>query len=172
MRTLGIDPGYGRLGLAVLEGNASSPSLVWSACVETDASSPLQERLAVVRGAVQEAVRTHGPVRAGIETLYFSTNKRTALAVAQARGVVLEALGSLNLPIFEFTPQQVKLAITGHGGSSKAALAAFLPRLVTLPNRRMLDDEVDAIAVALAALSSRYPHDGRGGVAPSRRSGT
>lgn len=154
MRVLGIDPGYDRLGLAVVEGDPSKPSLVWSTCV-TPPKGTQAERLAAVHAAVAEAVASYAPDRMAIETLFFSSNRTSALAVAEARGVVLSVAGSADLPVEEFGPGQVKLAVTGYGNADKAAIARMVPRLVSLGPGKRLDDELDAIAVAIAGLAKR-----------------
>lgn len=157
MRVLAIDPGYDRLGMAVVEGDPSKPLVVWSACVIPEKGEP-QERLAQVRTAVEEALATHGPDVLAIESLFFSKNVRTAMGVAEARGVILAAAGGRGTPVREYSPQQVKLAVTGYGSADKKAVAAMVPRLVTLDARKRLDDELDAIALGIAALANRYPH--------------
>lgn len=157
-RIIGIDPGYDRLGIAVIEGDPSRPMHVWSTCVEPAKGNP-EARLARVFSEVQNAIETYKPDALGIETLFFSSNTKSALAVAEARGAVLAAAGNAKLPVFEFSPQHVKLAVTGYGAADKKAIAQMVPKLISLPAvKRRLDDELDAIAVAIAALSSRFPH--------------
>lgn len=153
MRILAIDPGYDRLGIAIVEGNPSKPLLVWSDCVQPDKGSA-SERLAQVSFSVTSAIQEYAPDALGIETLFFSVNKKTALGVAEARGVVLSVAGIASLPVIECSPQQVKLAVTGYGGADKKAVAAMIPRLITLPEKKRLDDELDAIAIGITALSS------------------
>ena len=84
-------------------------------------------------------------------------NKKTALGVAEARGAILAAAGSSGLPVIECSPQQVKLAVTGYGGSQKLAVAAMIPRLLVLPRKKRLDDELDAIAIGITALAFGLP---------------
>ncbi|MFA6502852.1 MAG: crossover junction endodeoxyribonuclease RuvC [Candidatus Paceibacterota bacterium] len=153
MRILAIDPGYDRLGIAVVEGNPSRPTLLWSDCILPEKGSA-EARLAEVSDAVSEAIATYAPDALGIETLFFSINKKTALGVAEARGTVLAAAGGAHLPVIECSPQQVKLAVTGYGGASKKAIADMIPRLLSLPAKKnRLDDELDAIAVGITALA-------------------
>lgn len=154
MRVLGIDPGYDRLGLAVVEGDPSKPTVVWSDCVLPPKGAP-EERLAAVYTAITKALTEFTPDSISVETLFFSTNKKTALAVAEARGAILAAAGALKVRVQEYSPAQVKLAVTGHGGADKAAIARMIPHLVTLDTRKRLDDELDAIAVAIAGLANR-----------------
>lgn len=153
MRILAIDPGYDRLGIAVVEGDPSRPTLIWSDCVLPD-KGEASERLAEVSRAVTKAIKKYSPDILAIETLFFSINKKTALKVAEARGAILAAAGIASLPIIECSPQQVKLAVTGHGGADKAAIALMVPKLLTLPKKKRLDDELDAIAVGITALAS------------------
>lgn len=153
-RVLGIDPGFDRLGLAVIEGDPSTPQHVWSDCV-TPAKGDASERLATVYEAVKEAIDAYRPNVVALETLFFSTNKKTALSVAEARGAVLAACGAAECPVVEFSPGQVKLAVTGYGSADKKAIALMIPRLIALPPKKRVDDELDAIAVAIAGLSTR-----------------
>ncbi len=157
MRVLAIDPGYDRLGVAVVEGDPSSPHLVMSMCVEPPKGSR-EERLGEVSRAVHEVIAGYAPHVLAIETLFFSVNKKTAIGVAEARGAVLAAAGRTNLPIIECSPQQVKLAVTGHGGASKASVSAMLPRLLSLSNKKRLDDELDAIAIGITGLAMGRGH--------------
>lgn len=155
MRILAIDPGYDRLGIAVIEGDPSRPTLVMSGCVLPEKGAR-EDRLAEVSTAVTNAIRTYAPDALAIETLFFSINKKTALGVAEARGTVLAAAGVASLPVIECSPQQVKLAVAGHGAASKSAIANMIPRLLSLPKKKRLDDELDAIAIGITALASGF----------------
>src|SRR3989344_3089285 len=100
MRILAIDPGYDRLGVAVVEGDSSRPTLVWSDCVMPD-KGPTEQRLAHISAAITNAIHTYSPDALGIDTLFFSINKKTALGVAEARGAVLAAAGLPAIPVIE-----------------------------------------------------------------------
>lgn len=155
MRILAIDPGFDRMGLAVLEGDPSRPTHVWSECVSPAKGAP-EERLAAIHQAVVDAIREYAPERVAIESLFWSTNnKRSALGVAEARGAALSAAAEAGLSVSEHSPQQVKLAVTGYGNADKKSVAAMIPRLISLPPKKRLDDELDAIALAICALSTR-----------------
>lgn len=155
MRILAIDPGYDRMGLAVLEGDPSRPTHIWSDCV-TPPKGDAADRLAVIHDAVAEAIAAYAPDRVAIESLFWSTNnKRSALGVAEARGAALSAAAEAGLSVSEHSPQQVKLAVTGYGNADKKAVALMIPRLVSLSAKKRLDDELDAIALAICALSTR-----------------
>ena len=155
MRVLAIDPGYDRLGLAVVEGDPSRPVLVWSDCV-TPEKGARSLRLARVYAEVVAAIERYTPNMLALETLFFSTNVKTAMGVAEARGAVLAAAGSMSVSVYEHSPQTVKLAATGDGRASKAAIARMMPKMISLlPHKKYVDDELDAIALAIAALASR-----------------
>ena len=153
MRILAIDPGYDRLGIAVIEGDPSRPTLLWSDCVLPE-KGLREKRLACVWSAVTDAITEYAPDALALETLFFSVNKKTAIGVAEARGAILAAAGVAALPVIECSPQQVKLAVTGHGGADKAAVARMVPQLLALPKKKRLDDELDAIAIGITALAS------------------
>ena len=152
MRVLAIDPGFDRMGIAVLEGDPSKPSLVWSDSI-VPAKGLKEMRLYTVQKAVEDAIQTYGPDLFALETLFFSANVKSALGVAEARGAVLAAAGKAQLVVIECSPQEVKLAVTGYGAADKAAVAHMVPRLIALPPKKRLDDELDAIAVGIAALA-------------------
>jgi len=157
MRVLAIDPGFDRMGVAVVEGDSSRPLLVWSTCVEPPPGEP-QERLAIVFTSVINAISKYDPELLAIEKLFFSTNRKTALRVAEARGAILAAGGSMHLPVREYSPQEVKLAVTGYGNATKEAIIKMLPHLIKLPTSIKRDDEYDAVAIGIVALSNNYPH--------------
>lgn len=156
-RVLAIDPGYDRMGLAVIEGDPSRPLHIWSDCV-SPSKGATADRLANIHDAVAVAIRAHAPDFVAIESLYWSTNnKKTALGVAEARGAALSAAAEAGLSVSEHAPSQVKLAVTGYGNADKKAVALMVPKLIALPPKRRLDDELDAIALAICALSTRRP---------------
>lgn len=153
-RVLAVDPGYDRLGVAVIEGDPSRPVCVWSDVV-LPPKGTRASRIACVYGAIESLITEHAPTSVALEALFFTKNQTTAIGVAEARGAVLAAAGRANLSVHEFSPQQVKLAVTGYGNADKKAVMAMVPKLVSLPARKRLDDEFDAIALGIAALSTR-----------------
>ncbi|MDP1689966.1 MAG: crossover junction endodeoxyribonuclease RuvC [bacterium] len=155
MRILAIDPGYDRLGIAVIEGDPSRPTLLMSACIQPDKGAS-ENRLAEVSMVITSTIKKYAPDALAIETLFFGVNKKTAIGVAESRGAILAAAGLVSIPVIECSPQQVKLAVTGHGGSSKAAVAVMIPRLLSLKNKKRFDDEMDAIAIGITALASGF----------------
>ncbi len=149
MRILGIDPGYERLGVAILEKTARQKDvLIFSDCYQTDKSLPHPERLLGVLNKCRELISEYEPQVLGIETLFFSGNQKTALSVSEVRGVILALAAEKNLEIFEFTPGEIKMAITGYGKASKEQVTSMVESLLSF-KKKAFDDEFDAIAVAL-----------------------
>lgn len=155
MRVLAIDPGFDRLGIAVLQGTGSNPILLWSDCIQPP-KGEREKRLGTIAKNITHAVDTYAPDVAAIETLFFSTNKKTALAVAEARGAILSTLGQAGVPVREYSPGTIKVAVTGNGRADKSAIARMIPQLISLPSRKRLDDELDAIALGITALGDRF----------------
>ena len=153
-RVLAVDPGYDRLGIAVIDGDPSKPICVWSDTI-LPPKGLREARLAFVFSAVRDAIQAHSPTVLALESLFFTKNQSTGIGVAEARGAVLSAAGLVELPVLEFSPQQVKLAVTGYGNADKKAIILMVPKLVTLTEKKRLDDEFDAIALGIAALSTR-----------------
>ena len=160
-RVLAFDPGFERLGVAILEkqkGNPSTPlrareTLLYSACIRTKAKLPFAQRLLQLGQEAEVLIKKWKPDAVALEDVYFAKNAKTALKVAEVRGMLSYLAAIHKLTLFEYTPLQVKVAVTGHGRSDKRAVAAMVPRLITLPRRVRLDDEIDAIAVGLTCLA-------------------
>jgi crossover junction endodeoxyribonuclease RuvC len=108
----------------------------------------------VLGSAAKALIEQWRPDAVALEEVYFAKNEKTAMKVAEVRGMLCYIAASRGLPVFEYSPAAVKVAITGHGHSDKKALALMIPRLVRLPERKRLDDELDAIAVGLTCLAS------------------
>jgi crossover junction endodeoxyribonuclease RuvC len=154
MRIIGIDPGYDRFGIAVIERIHGKETVLHSSCVSTDKAAPYPDRLRTVGDGLAAAIMAHTPGALALEQLFFNKNVKTALKVAEARGVALYVARAHNLPVFEYSPQAIKIATTGYGKSGKKQVEEMLHRLVVGVPKIALDDEYDAIAVALACLVS------------------
>lgn len=151
MRVLAIDPGFDRLGIAVVEKADGPEKVVFSECFLTDKADSFYVRLAAVGARVMEMIDTYGPDALALETLFFSTNAKTAMRVAEARGVIIYQAASQGIPVAEYSPQDVKIAVTGYGRATKNQVTDMARRLARLdPAKKTLDDEMDAIAVGLA----------------------
>lgn len=153
MRALGVDPGYDRLGLAVVEKRNGQDYVVFSTCIETNKKDPLEKRLAMLGKELASIIDMYEPKLVGIETLFFNKNISTAIGVAQARGVVLYLAELASCSLIELSPQEVKVALTGYGKSDKTAVIDMTKRLIQNTPDKVLDDEYDAIAVAVTALA-------------------
>ena len=149
MRTLGIDPGYERLGIAVVEKTGGNEKLLYSECFQTPATEVFSKRLLAVADALQRIITTYSPTHVALENVFFNTNQKTAMDVAAVRGVILFLGERHSLSIHEYTPPQIKVAVAGSGRASKADVTRMVERLVTIEKEIALDDEYDAIAVAL-----------------------
>lgn len=154
---LGIDPGYGRIGIAVIEKSKIGEKLIHSECFETDSKLPHPERLALVAKKVGQIIKDFSPTKMAIESLLWSKNVKTAMGVAEARGVILAEVAKNKIPIFEYNPNSIKLAVTGYGKADKQQVETMLCRLLKINKDIKYDDEYDAIAVALTCTSSSYP---------------
>ena len=150
---LGIDPGYGRMGIAVIKNEKSNQTLIYSECFETDAKLPHSKRLLLIGEKIKKIIKIYKPNNIDVENLILRKNKKTALQVAEARGVILLEAARCNAILREFNPNQIKLAVTGYGKSDKKQVIDMVERLVKLnPSRsgqERHDDEYDAIAIAL-----------------------
>lgn len=151
---LAFDPGFERLGVAVVRKSAKE-ELLHSDCVRTAKTLHFPERLKLLGEAVEAAIKKWKPDLIALEDVYFEKNAKTAMQVAQVRGMLCYIAAAHELPVESFSPPQVKVAVTGYGGSDKRAVEHMVRRLVAVPPEKKLDDEMDAIAVALTCLASR-----------------
>lgn len=156
-RVLAFDPGYERLGVAVLEKQNGKETLLYSDCIRTSGKLPFPERLKLLGAAMQVLIEEYKPTAVALEEVYFEKNAKTAMQVAEVRGMLTYIAASHDLKVHQYTPLEVKVAITGYGRSDKSGIAAMVPRLVQLPAKKRLDDELDAIAVGLTCLASVRP---------------
>lgn len=155
MRILGIDPGIGRTGWGVIDVNGAKMSLVDSDCIETSQELPLEKRLESLFDQLCRVIKEHSPDEIAIEELFVSTNVKTALVVGQARGVVLLLAAQNNLIVSEYTPIEVKLAVTGYGRSEKKQVEKMMMMLLGMTKKPKLDDTSDALSVAITHSFSR-----------------
>ena len=158
MRILGIDPGYERLGIAVLEKNTEArpqgkEKVIFSECFKTSAKLEFSERLNLIGEEVKKIIKQYKPEVLAIETLFLNTNHKTVMRVAEARGVVIYEASRAGLKIFEASPPQIKIATTGYGASNKAQVMKMVKILVEIDKTKKSDDELDAIAISLTAFA-------------------
>jgi len=154
MRVIAIDPGYDRLGVAVVENSSGTEVLLHSCCIESNRSDSLPDRLLTIGTEFERLLRKYEPDTMGIETLFFNKNIKTAIGVAQARGVLLYLAKQAGCTVYEFGPQEIKSAVTGYGKSDKQGVIDMILRLVKNAPTKALDDEYDAIAVGVTCLAT------------------
>lgn len=153
MRIVGLDPGIGRLGYAVIELADGAAHCLTCGCVMTAKEHLPGFRLVALRDAVRELVRQFSPAQAVVERLYFSKNVRTAMAVAEARGMLLTLLADARIPVLEVSPQEVKSGATGVGNASKGQVQKMMKLVFRLEKIPKPDDAADALAIAYAATA-------------------
>lgn len=159
MIILGIDPGYDRLGIAVIEKSAGMrEQVLHSDCFQTSSKDPIYERFQRIGGEVARLLDRYAPDALAIETLFITKNQKTAMRVSEARGIVIYEAGKHGVPVYEYGPMEIKMAVTGDGSSDKDRIIRMVHMLVSVPDKKTVDDEYDALAVALtcsATLSTR-----------------
>ena len=153
-RVLAFDPGYERLGVALVEKKGGKEVLVHSACVHTPASLPFHERLFILGVEAEKLIKKFKPTAIAIEKVYFENNAKTAMQIAEVCGMLSYIATTHKTPLFQYTPLEVKVATTGYGKSDKRAVAHMVAKLIVLPTKKRLDDELDAIAIGLTCLAS------------------
>jgi crossover junction endodeoxyribonuclease RuvC len=149
MIVLGIDPGTANTGYGVVASRRGRTVALDGGVIETAAGLPLERRLAAIHARVCELIAEHAPVALAIEDLYFGANARSAMAVGQARGVVLLAAGQHDLPCSSYTPQQIKNSVCGNGRAEKLQVQQMVQRLLALTELPRPDHAADALAVAI-----------------------
>lgn len=151
-KVIAIDPGYDRCGVAVISESEGKPDIIFSTCITTDKKSAHFKRIGFVVESVRELIEKYKPSHLAIETLFFSVNKKTAIQVAEVRGALLALVAASNLELIELSPQDIKIGLTGVGNASKEQVEKMVRLTVPLPQKTVLDDEIDAIAVGVVSL--------------------
>jgi crossover junction endodeoxyribonuclease RuvC len=157
---LGIDPGYDRCGLAIIKQNYPKAEVLFSTCVVTDRKQSYSERLKQIGEALEQII-TNQPINLiGLERIFTANNRSTAIQIGEVRGLILYLAEKYSLPVKEFSPATIKLTVTGSGRADKKQVMNMVGHLTSLPAQKRLDDEFDAIAIALTALAHEpnYPH--------------
>lgn len=149
MKVLGIDPGTGRLGWAIIEKKNNKESMVECGCFETKVNSNQAGRLVKIFDFLTQLIDKHKPDIAAVENLFFATNAKTVMAVSESRGVILLACKQAGLEIFNYTPLQIKSALTGYGKADKKQVQYMVMQILKLKEIPQPDDAADAVAAAL-----------------------
>lgn len=175
MRILAIDPGYERMGVAVLERMASKEQVLYSTCLETSRTLTFSERLHSLGQEVERLIKKWKPAAVAIEKLYFTTNQKTGIQIAEVRGMLLYITRDHDLTLYEYTPLEVKVAIAGYGKADKKQVTTMVRALTKLNTEPKHDDEYDAIAIGLtcfaclACLAEPRRTDRQAYLSPSKR---
>jgi crossover junction endodeoxyribonuclease RuvC len=152
MKILGIDPGFERVGIAILEKQLhQKEKLIFSECFKTSAKLEFSERLKLIGEKINTIIKKYQPEVLAIETLFLNTNQKTVMQVAEARGVIIYEGEIAGLKIFEASPPQIKIATTGYGRADKKQINKMVKMLIKIDKSKESDDELDAIAIALTA---------------------
>ncbi len=154
MTIIALDPGFGRLGLAVLTKDKNKETVLYSTCLITSSKLSFPERLNTIIKEVKMVINKFPVQCLVLEKLYFAKNKTTALQVAEVRGALLNLAMDQGLTTAEYDPTAVKIAVTGYGRADKTQVTTMVKRLVNLSEGRRYDDELDAIALGLTHLST------------------
>lgn len=157
MVILSIDPGYERVGIAVLDcaRGVGKEKLVFSCCLRTSSKEEFSARLGEIGKELQKIIEKYSPGELAIEKLFFHKNKKTALKVSEAKGAIVETAIRNGLAVREYTPLQIKQALTGHGTADKTQVEYMVRMLIGVKEGKILDDEIDAIAIGLTHSASR-----------------
>ncbi len=154
---LGIDPGTTGMGYGVLDRTTEPPTVLAQGIIPTPREGGAGERLASIADAIDELIVTHSAAALALERLYFNRNARTAMAVAEARGIALLCAARRGLEVAEYTPQEVKLSVAGTGSADKKQVQRMLAIVLALPRPIAQDNVADAVAIALThAHRSRF----------------
>lgn len=151
---LGIDPGLATLGYGAVEGLTDPVSLGWGV-IKTPAKAPIADRLQTLYDGTIELIDRFDPSVMAVEKLFFARNVTTAMAVGQARGVVLLAAAQKSIPIDEYAPSEIKQAVTGYGNAEKAQIQQMVAIILGLDEIPRPDDAADAVAAAICCLNTR-----------------
>lgn len=154
MQTLGIDPGLERVGVGIVESNNGKSRLIFSQLIKTDSKLQVPERLRIIYDEIGRITDLFKVDSASIEELFFAKNVKTAMVVSEARGVILLALQLKGIPIYEYTPLQVKQALTGYGSGTKEQVQSLVKIILNLDEIPKQDDVADGIALAITHIHS------------------
>ncbi|OGE75726.1 MAG: crossover junction endodeoxyribonuclease RuvC [Candidatus Doudnabacteria bacterium RIFCSPHIGHO2_02_FULL_48_21] len=156
MRILGIDPGTATTGYGIVESDGHSLKALEFGCLTTAKASPLPERLEEIYKDLTSLIKKYRPNIMTVESVYFYNNVKTAIAVAQARGVVLLCAHQNKIPVREFTPLQVKSNLTNYGKAEKKQVQQMVKTLLKLNRIPKPDDAADALALAICGANQNY----------------
>ena len=149
MVILGIDPGVATIGFGVIRAERGKNTLLQYGVITTPAGIPLSQRLVQISRDMEQLIHQFKPDEMAVEELFFSKNITTGIAVAHGRGVILLSAEKLGVPVFEYTPMQVKQAVVGYGAAQKRQVMLMTQRLLGMKEVPKPDDAADALAIAI-----------------------
>lgn len=149
MRILGIDPGYAIVGCGIVEYDGRNFRTIEYGAITTPAGMEFSERLSEIYDQLMELIHVYKPEAMAVEKLYFNSNQKTAIDVAQARGVIILAARQAQIPCYEYTPLQVKQAVVGYGRAVKKQVIEMTKKILCLTKTPKPDDVADALAIAI-----------------------
>lgn len=156
MRIVAIDPGYDRVGVAIIEGERGKENIIFSDCIVTDRKFDIYKRMYVIGESVDKIIKKYTPEILVLEYLFFSKNTKTAMRVSETRGIIIFLAKKYNINIYEITPNEIKVALSGNGRATKNDIEFSLRKFFGIDTTGKLDDELDAIATGLAYFSLSY----------------
>ncbi|MCQ2466065.1 MAG: crossover junction endodeoxyribonuclease RuvC [Clostridia bacterium] len=158
---IGIDPGYAITGYGIIEKSGNKLTMLDCGVISTKPTSQFPDRLLAINTRIATLIEFYKPKYMAVEELFLGQNKTTAIGTAQARGVVLVEAARANIPVYEFTPGQIKLAVTGYGKADKNQVSQMVVRLLGLKEMPKPDDACDGLAVAICLANTGVPFSER-----------
>ncbi|MBI2624807.1 MAG: crossover junction endodeoxyribonuclease RuvC [Candidatus Nealsonbacteria bacterium] len=154
MIILGIDPGTAITGYGVIKKSKNSLKCLDYGCIKTKSGLPAGERLKIISSQLNKIIEKHEPEAISVENIFFFKNAKTAIPVSQAKGVVLLCAAQKKIPTYEFTPPQIKMAVTGYGRAEKKQMQKMVQKTLNLKDIPKSDDAADALAAAISCALS------------------
>jgi len=154
MTILGIDPGTALIGFGLIKNSKQKVEMIEYGCIKTEPKYSTAERLGHLDQQLEELIKKHRPDKMAVEDIFFFKNQKTAVKVSQARGVILRRAAQMNIPVIEYTPLQVKQAVTSYGRADKKQVQEMVKALLKLEKIPKPDDAADALAIAICCAHS------------------
>lgn len=146
---LGIDPGYDRVGWSIGKSKKGKFTCIALGCIQTDKKNGIFTRYQKIQSDLKEIIEHFKPTQLAIETLFFSKNKKTAIRVSEARGIIIGVCLDSGLEIYEYDPVKIKIAVTGSGNADKEAVEKMVRLQVGDGMNKFIDDAIDAVAITM-----------------------
>jgi len=153
---IGIDPGFGITGYGIIKTDGNAYKILEYGCIKTSAKMNFIDRLEVIHCELNQLIKKYKPTKAAVEQLFFAKNVKTAMQVGEARGVILLTIIQNRIPLIEFTPLQVKQALTGYGQASKEQVQKMVKLILGMKNAPRQDDAADALGIAITCANTKY----------------